>query len=202
MTSTMQTMTAAITDARRLGNEHGNRFENRFEDLQYLVFENVPGLDTAVEPLINTTALEDFWTDVADAYRAAWQAWSDAEQEIASALHTVAVAAGHPLDHDGLAAAIMDRLRSRDRDMQRLAALAAGALQTGPAFDRAVFLTSPAEQLAPLTLADAGRLLGISRQGAHDLVARGKLDRIDDAGERIVDARSVQTRLRNQLLGG
>ncbi|WP_326554715.1 hypothetical protein [Micromonospora sp. NBC_01813] len=48
---------------------------------------------------------------------------------------------------------------------------------------------------AGVSLPVAGAMLGISRQGVHDLVRRGKLDRHPDGG---VTATSIRDRLRTQ----
>ncbi|GAA3139802.1 hypothetical protein [Nonomuraea roseoviolacea] len=62
----------------------------------------------------------------------------------------------------------------------------------GTAFGRAVARRAGHPGRDAVPFATAGAMLGITRQGVHDLVKRGKLDRHPDGG---VTTRSVQERL-------
>ncbi|MEU4572288.1 MULTISPECIES: hypothetical protein [Nonomuraea] len=66
----------------------------------------------------------------------------------------------------------------------------------GTAFGRAVARRAghPGKEAVPY--ATAGAMLGITRQGVHDLVKRGKLDRHPDGG---VTTRSIRARLNRSL---
>ncbi|MEU8307516.1 hypothetical protein AB0C84_28525 [Actinomadura sp. NPDC048955] len=62
----------------------------------------------------------------------------------------------------------------------------------GTALGRAVARTTGHPAAAAVSYATAGAMLGITRQGVHDLVKRGKLDRDPDGG---VTTSSIRDRL-------
>lgn len=153
--------------------------------------------------------LEDFWHEVEnDIYRLLLLRANQLDNALT--VTDASGAGGRLADRDTLeqmAAQVADRLRSGDDETRRRASMIVGLVADdlgrvplrfhGTPLGRACLLATPAGELAGLgmTMDQAGALLGVSRQAVADLLKRGKLARVANVDEYVVDRASVQARL-------